>query len=120
MPANLSSNTAPSTLYVRLDDTDALRDWVTAHDLRHRMYSKLSSQLGYAVQPTLLGGKVDQDWFHRHTMAHLALSQLFPGQLVGLTPALAVTKWRDETAFEDWMHRHALIHARLDAAFGIH
>lgn len=71
------------------------------------------------LQPNLLTGRMDNDWFARNLSSHLAHASLFPGQASELVMALEMPRQSDQNALYDWMRRHALIHARLDIAYGV-
>jgi hypothetical protein len=106
-------------MFWRAGDEAGLAQFIAAHDIRHRTYRLAASRLGRSLQPKILTGKMDHDWFARNLFDHMAHAAIFPGQASELTVALEAPREDDEGALYSWMRRHALIHARLDIAYGV-
>lgn len=116
----LSYASAPDTLWVRFDDQVGKRQWLAWHDQRHRTYRKAASRLGKSLQSSILSdSNMDEDWFGRHMLTHVALKSLFPVTVGQNIPALEMGTFEDENGFHDWHRRHSLVHASLDLAFGV-
>ncbi len=116
----VSNASAADTLWTRYDDKVGERFWLQWHDQRHRTYRKAASRLGFSLQSAVLSDtSLDEDWFGRHMLAHVALKSLFPVTVGQNIPALERSTFDDEEGFHDWHRRHSLIHAALDIAFGV-
>ena len=104
-------------------DMASLRQWLQAHDIAHRQLRQAAAiQKGAALSALYLYSKdVDNDWFGRHGLGHIALFPFAPTGS-GVANALAfstVRDWSDENTFYDWHQRHDYVHQQLNAAFGI-
>lgn len=110
---------APDTLFWDPDDKAGLESFLAAHDIRHRTYRNAAALLRVTLQPCLLTGKMDGDWYARHMLCHLAMKSMFPAEVGELNVALEMPTPGDQNAIYSWMRRHALVHARLDIAYGI-
>lgn len=95
----------------------ALREWVAAHDIRHRLYQNTLMGQNYLVNLVPLDGEVNADWFGRHILAHMALTDALPQPVTTSTSALAA--WRDEKSFYSWHDLHTLLHRQLDNALNL-
>lgn len=116
----VSYASSPDTLWTRFDDDVGKRQWLAWHDQRHRTYRKAASRLGTTLQSSLLSDtQMDDDWFARHMLTHIALHSLFPTIGTQNIPALEMGRFEDEEGFHDWHRRHGLVHAALDLAFGV-
>jgi hypothetical protein len=108
---------------VTYGDGESLRQWLQAHDIAHRQLRQaVAIQKGAPLGALYLYTKdVDNDWFGRHGLGHLALFRFAPtgsGLLNSLTFS-SVLDWGTEQAFYDWHQRHDYVHQQLNAAFGI-
>ncbi len=116
----LSYASSPDTLWTQFDDEVGKRQWLAWHDQRHRTYRKAASRLGKSLQSAVLSDtEMDEDWFGRHMLTHIALKGLFPVTVGQNMPALEMGPFHDEAGFHDWHRRHSLVHAALDLAFGV-
>jgi hypothetical protein len=104
---------------IQLSDQDAIESWLCAHKFRHQTYAYAASQAGVFTPPYDFTIYPDDDWFNRHTSAHLALQPfMVPDQSVSLTVLTQYT-WDSDENFSAWMQMHTLIHQRLDQGLGI-
>lgn len=93
-----------------------LIDWVAAHDIRHRVYQSEMLAQGNAVTGYPLTGSVNDDWFGRHILSHLALNSILP---VTTTSTASLVRWRDEKSFYFWHDLHNLLHIQIDNALNL-
>jgi hypothetical protein len=104
---------------VQLTDQDAIETWLCAHWFRHQSYSYAANLQGVAPPPYDFSAYPDDDWFSRHSSAHLVLQPFqSPDQSIDLT-ILSNYTWDNQDDFTTWMQMHTLIHRRLDEGFGI-
>ena len=104
-------------LGLQLDDQNGIDAWLMAHKFRHQTYAYAASRAGVSTPPYDFSGMPDDDWFQRHSNAHLALqSFMAPDQTVSLTLLTQYT-WNTQENFKTWMQMHTLIHQRLDEGF---
>jgi hypothetical protein len=116
---DLHSLQAPPWLFWHPGDSAEREQFIAAHDQRHRTYKLAASRLGLALSSCLLTGTMDEDWFARHLLCHMAHQRIFPRQVTQSSTMLEMPPADDENALYSWMRRHALIHAALDAAYGV-
>ena len=102
---------------LKYGDERALKDWVTAHDVRHRLYQNTLLGQNQPINGVPLDGKVNDDWFGRHLMTHLALTAFLPNPVTTATEVL--TGWKDEPSFYTWHDLHTLLHRQLDNALNL-
>lgn len=102
---------------LKLEDQDGVDAWLMAHKFRHQTFAYAASLQGVSTPPYDFTGLPDDDWFSRHSDAHLSLqSFMVPDQTVSLTLLTQYT-WDNEENFQAWMQMHTLIHQRLDEGF---
>ena len=99
-------------------DESSIHSWQLKHDIRHRTLRKAATLSGMTITTVAFGGTLDESWFRRHTMAHLALEHIKPIGHAQSANGLGTKGWDDEHSFYEWHHKHALIHARLDQLYG--
>lgn len=100
-------------------DTSGLNEWVDAHFQRHTTYKRVAAQLGFPLQETLLMPPVNEDWFGRHLLGHIALERVFNPTNLQPDAGLVGADWNIAAQFYDWHQAHNLIHQRIDNALGI-
>ena len=70
------------------------------------------------ITQTGFGGTLDDAWFRRHLMAHIALDHIQPLGGAMSANSLGIKGWETEQDFYHWHLVHALIHVRLDQLYG--
>jgi len=97
---------------LKYQDEKALREWVTAHDVRHRLYQNTLMGQDELINQVPLDGKINKDWFGRHLLSHIALTAYLPNPVTTATEVLS--GWDDEQSFYTWHDLHTLLHRQLD------
>lgn len=100
----------------------SVEDWGAAHAQAHRTITRVCANNGNPISPVLLSPEhIDDDWFGRHGLAHMALQRFYtPDSSVSSTLMVSNLKdWETANQFYDWHQMHDQIHTRLNAALGI-
>jgi hypothetical protein len=100
------------------DDESSIQSWQAYHEIRHRTLRKAATLTGVTITQNAFGGKLDDAWFRRHLMAHLALENIQPVGHAMSANSLGIKGWENEQDFYHWHLMHALIHSRLDQLYG--
>ncbi len=90
------------------------------HHLRHILYDKSASKLGYALGSLDLTGEMNKDWMFRHAARHVTYQQIMKGASASPVNGLSSVNLDDHRSMQTWMHLHAQTHVDLDVFFGIH
>jgi hypothetical protein len=112
------------SIFGQLDygDYSTVQDWGAAHAQAHRTIARVVTTNGFPVQPVILSAEhIDDDWFGRHGLAHVALQRFYkPDTTVSSELMISSLKdWTDKDKFYDWHMMHDQIHSRLNNALGI-
>ena len=107
---------------VEYGDYASIEDWGGAHAQAHRTITRVVATNGFPVQPVILSAEhIDDDWFGRHGLAHMALQRFYlPDNTVSSTLMMSgLADWTAKDKFYDWHMMHDQIHQRLSNALGI-
>jgi hypothetical protein len=102
----------------------AIAAWAAFHWQRHNTYFKEMHREGAAINPVVLDGAINPDWFGRHMLNHMALMRLTNLTDSSYNLGSLSTPWDpsgqgDEKVFHDWMYLHDRIHSKIDRQLAI-
>lgn len=101
---------------IEFDDAKALRDWSGAHALRHMTIDREMARQGKAVSTVSTFGELDEDWFGRHWLKHVALNQVPNG---ATATSSFERRWKNRNEFYTWHQAHNRAHVNIEHALGI-
>lgn len=104
---------------VRWKDLRGLREWLGAHDLKHRALAQAVGRLGVALPAFLLADTMDDAWIQTHFDQHSLLNTVLIQNPNTSLDDLLSDPLSNQGTFYDWHQSHTLIHQQLDQALGI-
>jgi hypothetical protein len=106
---------------VQYGDYASVQAWAKAHEIAHQTLSLRAAVKGRPVASILTGQHIDNEFFGRHGLTHVALGRGVP-PVSGVVPSLLIVslaEWLTESKFYAWHQMHDADHARLNAAYGV-
>lgn len=95
------------------------RQWLAAHEIRHRAYAQAMARGGVGIAPSPLVGKVDDEWVRVHYHAHMVLLRSIPSVSSVSTQLISMNPMSSEVVFDHWHVIHNLLHTMTDQALGV-
>jgi hypothetical protein len=104
---------------IELGDREAMRQWMAAHDIRHRTYSVALLRKGIVSQSPPLMDQLNHNWLMMHYIQHVILAKQFAPDTTAQSHGLNHDFMESDKQFQNWHRTHNLVHQRLDQAFGV-